>query len=340
MSKINVPSVELQNCQQHLPQWADVPNTPIGQVSPLEGEQELRHYILTSRRSSSGRIDFTAFDNAVLSKFGTTPHIHSSIRIAAPAAAVLVAQLSGSCRLEQYNRSCTLYPGDWSLVNALDRHDAWSLEEHNEYLVLTLELPSDPEWLDLLERGAGRRFGSKVGLSRILLVTLTECFNQVNQLGASGRRRSQFALTQLTWGAVGEQLEAPLTGLYRHVLCARVKSYIEQHLADLELSVDSIAQGCGMSVRSIHRAFQSESADSVSHYLWMRRLNRCAASLRDPEQVHRSITDICFAWGFNSTSHFSRLFKEQFGVPPREYRMTSTRRETADLQQVREKHAA
>ena len=55
----------------------------------------------------------------------------------------------------------------------------------------------------------------------------------------------------------------------------------------------------------------------------MRRVERCADDLRDPGQAHRPITDICFSWGFNSTSHFSRLFKERFGVTPRGYRAAS-----------------
>jgi transcriptional regulator GlxA family with amidase domain len=175
----------------------------------------------------------------------------------------------------------------------------------------------------LLEQGAARGWGSNTGLSRILQATLTETFNQMNRLGASSRKSLQRALTEMTWGAIREQIEAPPPGVHRDVTCARIKTYIERHLADPNLAVESIAQTCGMSVRSIHRAFESDPAGSVSNYLWMRRLSHCAAALRDPAQAHRSITDICFSWGFNSTSHFSRVFKERFGVPPREYRTVS-----------------
>ena len=33
-----------------------------------------------------------------------------------------------------------------------------------------------------------------------------------------------------------------------------------------------------------------------------------------------SISDVAFRWGFNDAGHFSRAFKDQFGVTPREYR--------------------
>ena len=101
---------------------------------------------------------------------------------------------------------------------------------------------------------------------------------------------------------------------------ARLQSFIDSRLYDPDLSVDCIARACNMSVRSVHRAFAFDEPGSVSKYIRMRRVCHCAADLRDPRQANRSITDICFSWGFNSTSHFSRLFKEQLGVTPRDYR--------------------
>jgi len=124
----------------------------------------------------------------------------------------------------------------------------------------------------------------------------------------------------MAWDAVREQLEAPPPLVHQDLQRARLKGYIEAQLADPDLSVDAIAQACGMSVRSVHRAFAADPAGSVSEHIWVRRLSQCAATLRDPEQMDRSITDICFSCGFNSTSHFSHLFKDQFGVAPRDYR--------------------
>lgn len=100
----------------------------------------------------------------------------------------------------------------------------------------------------------------------------------------------------------------------------RLQNFIESRLDDPDLSVDRIARACNMSVRSVHRAFAMDEHGSVSRYIWMRRLCQCAADLRDPRQANRPITEICYSWGFNSTSHFCRLFKEQFGVTPRDYK--------------------
>jgi AraC-like DNA-binding protein len=187
-------------------------------------------------------------------------------------------------------------------------------------LILRLEGSFEPQKLLLLRQSGTRRCSSRSGLSRILLRLITEATDQADRLHPCHRTRLKRAIIETIWDAAREQLDAPLAPVHRDVTSARVKAYIERHLADPELSVNSIAASCAMSVRTIHRAFESDPAGSVSDYIWARRLRHCAASLRDPIQVHRSITDVCFSWGFNSTSHFSRLFKERFGVSPREYR--------------------
>jgi AraC-like DNA-binding protein len=189
-----------------------------------------------------------------------------------------------------------------------------------EYQILALGRPSDPEVLNLLERGVGRRFDSKKGLSRVLQFTLAETFNQMHCLKQQSKKSLQAAISAMTWDALREQLEgAPLMGR-QEIRCARLKGYIESHLTDPELSVEDIAQACNTSVRSVHRALAADPAGSVWKYIWQRRLSHCAAELRDPRHAERSITDICFVWGFNSSSHFSRLFRDQFGIPPSEYR--------------------
>jgi AraC-like DNA-binding protein len=190
---------------------------------------------------------------------------------------------------------------------------------------LRLERPSDPEVLALLTRAFGRRCRATTGVSRILKATLKETFDQMNCLRHVGDAGLEQAIAGMAWHALREAVEAPPHHGHDDVQRARIKTLIESRLDDPELSVDAIAQACGISVRSVHRAFKAEPGGSVSNYVWIRRLSRCAAELRNPGQAPRPITEVCFAWGFNSTSHFSRLFKERFGVTPREYRQTSER---------------
>jgi AraC-like DNA-binding protein len=136
-------------------------------------------------------------------------------------------------------------------------------------------------------------------------------------------------ITSIDRYAAWEQIPARSHSGHQERQRARLHSFIELRLEDPDLSVDCIAKGCNMSLRSVHRAFATDPAGSASKYVWMRRVDRCAADLRDPRQAHRPITDICFSWGFNSTSHFSRLFKERLGVTPRDYRVAFKRSDEA-----------
>jgi AraC family transcriptional regulator, positive regulator of tynA and feaB len=324
MSKIQVISVEMDKYEDSLPQWGEALSTHVGRVSPLVRDQEVIRCSPIGLQRFAGRIEYGLLGDIVLAKLGAEPYSFSrSLRTATPTLplpVLLLIQVSGSVRLAQHDRSCTLYPGDWSLLDTLHPFDSSSLGTPGEYQILGLERPSDPELLTLLEQGMARRFDSKSGLSRVLQFTLAETFNQMHCLKHQSKKSLQAAISAMTWDALREQLEgAPLIGR-QHVRCARLKSYIESSLTNPELSLEGIAQACNTSVRSIHRAFAADPAGSVWKYIWQRRLSHCAAELRDPRHANRSITDICFFWGFNSSSHFSRLFSDQFGVPPSEYR--------------------
>jgi AraC-like DNA-binding protein len=315
---MRVISVELEHCQGSLPQWAEALSTYVGGL-PLSDSKLIS--CMSVRGRFSGHIELGNLHNARLSKIRATPYHLSSARIPQRTMpAMLLAQVIGTCRIEQDQRSCTLHPGDWCVIDTRAPHSSRLLAPHNELLTLALEPSSDPEGHRMLKISAARRFSSHSGLSRLLLGTLTQAFDQMNRLSVSSQKSLRRALNEMAWGAMREQFEAPPLGTRRGVVRAHAKGYIEQHLADAGLSVASIAKACGASVRTIHRAFEIDPVGSVWRYIWLRRLNYCAAGLRDPRQAHLSITDICYSGGFNSSSHFSRLFKEHFGVTPREYR--------------------
>ena len=97
--------------------------------------------------------------------------------------------------------------------------------------------------------------------------------------------------------------------------------HVERHLDDPDLSVASIAQATGQSVRSLQRLFVAGGKTS-SRFILERRLERAALYMRDTGAGPRSITDIAFSVGFNDLSYFSRAFAERFGMSPRSFRGT------------------
>ena len=95
-----------------------------------------------------------------------------------------------------------------------------------------------------------------------------------------------------------------------------LKSYIKSRLDDPDLSPKVIAKDNMISVRYLHYLFKG-TGKSVSEWVREQRLEKCHQKLTSTKFDDDSITDIAFSLGFNSSSHFTRLFKQKFGMPPR-----------------------
>ena len=85
------------------------------------------------------------------------------------------------------------------------------------------------------------------------------------------------------------------------------------------MNLHQVAKEHNISPRYLQKLFESVG-DSFGHFVKLRRLERCRLDLRSPLHAQRSISDILFQWGFNDSASFSRAFREQYGMSPREYR--------------------
>ena len=99
----------------------------------------------------------------------------------------------------------------------------------------------------------------------------------------------------------------------------RIMGYIEAHLRDPNLSPTTVAQACKITARYLHHLFTAES-ETVTQYIQRRRLEECARALIAAPVRARLMTEIAFDYGFNSLTHFGRVFRNQFGLTPSEYR--------------------
>jgi AraC-like DNA-binding protein len=111
---------------------------------------------------------------------------------------------------------------------------------------------------------------------------------------------------------------APLSE-YRALSLLRAKQCIADHLHRPELDTAYLSAALGLSVRYLNKLFEAEQT-SLMRYVWGKRLEQCASQLNEIRSAHLSISTIALRWGFNDSSHFSRLFSAKYKKSPREFR--------------------
>jgi AraC-like DNA-binding protein len=107
----------------------------------------------------------------------------------------------------------------------------------------------------------------------------------------------------------------------------RIMDFIDEELCDPDLSPAAVAAAMKISTRHVHRQF-AQQGGSVTRYILQRRLEKCRAALADPLLGGLSVTHICSEYGFRSLPHFSRLFRDEYGMAPRDFRRAAA---TVDL---------
>jgi AraC-like DNA-binding protein len=98
-----------------------------------------------------------------------------------------------------------------------------------------------------------------------------------------------------------------------------INTFIGTHLGDKDLNPDTVAAAHYISPRTLRRLFGAEQT-SVSAEIRNRRLERCRHELENPKLHDTPVRAIGARWGFRERAHFNKVFKQQYGMAPLEYR--------------------
>lgn len=93
--------------------------------------------------------------------------------------------------------------------------------------------------------------------------------------------------------------------------------FVEGHLEDDRLSLDTIAAACGVSGFHLTRAFGAVLGVPLMRYVRGRRLSDAAKALAAGAE---DILALALAAGYGSHEAFTRAFREQFGLTPEQLR--------------------
>lgn len=158
------------------------------------------------------------------------------------------------------------------------------------------------------------------GMCRILLSLMESTIYEIDHLDEARRASVGQTMIDLVHSMIGadaqpgRQVANPL-----ELLLQRIKDFIGNNVARPELTIAMIARRMGCSVRYVYRAFEVECL-TPSDYIWDLRLRRAATQLREAGGYAGEISEIAFALGFSSSAHFSRAFRNRYGVSPSQWR--------------------
>ncbi|HEY0341484.1 MAG TPA: helix-turn-helix domain-containing protein [Steroidobacteraceae bacterium] len=232
----------------------------------------------------------------------------------------LVLQLEGGSVHRQDERDAKLSPGDFTLCASTRPHEmTWPVPGRCLVMIIPdnlmrrhLAFPDDV----VAVRMAGNR-GMTGGLADIIK-SFWEC--RADAADPTVALRMSYTLLDLIAAAYSvsphaRHEQSSLVAAHR----VRIISYIETHLRDPHLNPTTVARACKITPRYLHHLFTAES-ETVTQYIQRRRLEECARALIAAPVRGRLVTEIAFDYGFNSLTHFGRVFRNQFGLTPSEYR--------------------
>ncbi|MEM9822302.1 MAG: ATP-binding protein [Bacteroidota bacterium] len=117
-----------------------------------------------------------------------------------------------------------------------------------------------------------------------------------------------------TFDALEKETSLPTASLQvEHAFIQKVENILEKHYADKDFSLNHLCQKIGMSRSQLFRKMKAIINTSPSQFIRSYRLQKAKTLL---ETTELNVSEVVWATGFSSLPHFSRIFLEEFGVPP------------------------
>ena len=173
-----------------------------------------------------------------------------------------------------------------------------------------------------VERLTATSLSGREGIGALISGFLSHLISGTGHYGIADRLRLGTVLTDLLTALLAHRLEADTVvppASRQRVLLLRIHAFMQQHLADPHLSPATIAAAHGISIRTLHRLFQTQDT-TVAAWIRTQRLNRCRRDLSDRTLDDRPIHAIATRWGFADATNFSHAFSTAYGLNPRDYR--------------------
>ncbi|MCJ2081135.1 helix-turn-helix domain-containing protein [Methylobacterium sp. J-090] len=224
----------------------------------------------------------------------------------------------GVSHLSQNGGTSIQRPGDIVIMDV--RSLELALCENNQNIHLSVPRHSIEKMLGNAKSFTALTLEAAQASTRLVNSFFAELLLVQNRLSPDAAARMGSIGIDLIVAGLADRLarEAPKP-LHGTLVVQRAKAYIEANISDGTLDPPHLAAAMGVSLRRLQELFH-EQGRHISAWIWERRLETAARCLADPKSRHVQIANLAYDCGFSSQSHFSRRFKDRFGMTPRDYR--------------------
>ncbi|MDY0748623.1 AraC family transcriptional regulator [Paucibacter sp. R3-3] len=114
--------------------------------------------------------------------------------------------------------------------------------------------------------------------------------------------------------------QQPPTAEAEPALVTRVRVLVQNQLGDPALSVARLAEQSGCSVDHLSQQFRQSSGENLLACINRLRIERAARLLRETSLAGK---EVAWACGFSAHNYFIRVFRQQHGVTPQQWRLST-----------------
>jgi AraC-like DNA-binding protein len=224
----------------------------------------------------------------------------------------------GASSIEQAQRVINLPAGSWALFDAGSCY-SFSALDGSRSIVVMIPRRADNRWADLIAPGGFVL--SRSNDSDIAAALVVEWSGRSSGLDERVQRSFENLLIDLLDSALERCV--PSRGLDVPVVkhpekLHRAEDIIAAEISNAALRPDDIGRAIGVSRRALYRLFRQIGHTPMS-YVRQQRLREAARRLRNAKTQDLTITRIAYDLGFADPAHFSRLFRGQYGMSPRQW---------------------
>lgn len=179
-----------------------------------------------------------------------------------------------------------------------------SFETSHIPIILLTALSTDENVLEGTESGADA-YITKPFSPQLLMARILQLLNQREILRQKFGKEPQ------------EIRSAMLSNEQDSLFVKRLDSIVYSRLGEQDLSVDKVAGLLHLGRTIFYKKVRGTTGYTPNEYIRIIRLRKAAELLKEGE---KNVSEVAYAVGFDNPYYFSKCFKEQFGMPPSQYR--------------------